>query len=143
MRKFILIALVTILTTQTTFAQNRDYGERGHKRSFWWKLSTVALAAATMVDASSSWGHVEVNPVLRGSNGQFGYQGIAMKALITSGVIGAQYIMLRNHPKAEKYGTLTNFALGGVLGAAAVYNFRLHAAPNVSAAQSITPPSPR
>lgn len=92
--------------------------------STWWKASVMAMAAATSIDAASSWGRLEMNPLLRNSDGRFGVQGVAVKALIAGGVVGAQYLMLRNHPKQEKYATVTNFVLSGALGAAAVSNIQ-------------------
>ena len=134
MRNTLLLTVAALLTLQTLSAQNVERPEQGRKRSVWWKVSAVALAAATSVDAHSSWGRVEANPVLAGRNGRFGSQGVALKALITGGVLSAQYMMMRNHPKAEKYGTWTNFVLAGALGSAAAYNYNLHRRPAVTQA---------
>ncbi|MFN7932696.1 MAG: hypothetical protein U0R19_05175 [Bryobacteraceae bacterium] len=131
MRNTLLLTVVALLTFQTLSAQNIVRPEPSRKRSVWWKVSAVALAAATSVDAHSSWGRVEANPVLAGPNGRFGSQGVALKTLITGGVLGAQYMMMKNHPKAERYGTWTNFVLAGALGSAAAYNYNLHRAPAV------------
>jgi hypothetical protein len=124
MRTKIVSLLLAFSLVQQAAAQ-----ELKPRRGFWWKLSAAALTAATMVDAHSSWGHNEINPVLRGPNGRFGVQGLAMKALITTGVIGTQYFLLKRTPQAEKYGVITNFALAGVLGTAAMYNYKLQARP--------------
>lgn len=94
------------------------------RRSVWWKASIVALATSTSIDAGSSWGRLEANPILRNSDGRFGVQGVALKAAIFGGVVGAQHLLLRNHPKQEKYATLTNFVFSGVLSAAAISNLR-------------------
>ncbi len=126
MRNTIILTVVMLLTFQAASAQSIVRPEQSRKRSIWWKVSAAALAVATSVDAHSSWGRVEANPVLRGSNGRFGSQGVALKALITGGVLSAQYMMLKQHPKAEKYGMWTNFVLTGALGSAAAYNYNLH-----------------
>ncbi|MBI4910049.1 MAG: hypothetical protein HY820_40900 [Acidobacteria bacterium] len=94
------------------------------RRKTWWKASLVALVTSTSIDAGSSWGRLEANPLLRNGDGRFGAQGVALKAVILGGVAGAQYLMLRKHPHQEKYAAITNFALSGVLTAAAVSNIR-------------------
>src|SRR5262249_51890932 len=85
-----------------------------------WQISVAALAAASAADVHSSWGRLEANPVLAGPNGRFGMQGVALKSAIAGGVVAAQYLMLRNHPKASKYGAWVNFGMAGVISAAAV-----------------------
>lgn len=137
MRNTLLLTVLALLSFQSLSAQNIVQPELSRKRSVLWKVSAVALAVATSVDAHSSWGRVEANPVLAGPNGRFGSQGVALKALITGGVLGAQYMMMKNHPKAEKYGAWTNFVLAGALGSAAAYNYNLHRAP------AVTLPQPR
>ncbi|MBI3682833.1 MAG: hypothetical protein HY235_20870 [Acidobacteria bacterium] len=138
MCKTSVIALSLLLLSPAAYPETtvtkQTEARGGHGR--WWKISVVVLAAATSVDAYSSWGSLEANPVLRNGNGRFGSQGVALKALIFGGTVGAQYLLLKSHPKSEKYGTLTNFALAGVLGAAAASNFQR------GAPQALNPPSP-
>ncbi len=119
-------ALFILLSAHTAFAQNLPSFDSKPGRGRWWKTSIAALAAATTVDAHSSWGRLEANPVLRGSDGRFRAKGIAIKGLILGGVAGAQYFLLKNNSKAEKYGAITNFALSGVLAGVAVSNYRRH-----------------
>ncbi|MBL8233386.1 MAG: hypothetical protein JNL98_33125 [Bryobacterales bacterium] len=92
-----------------------------------WKVSVALLAASSVVDVHSSWGRLEANPVLRGPNGRFGMQGVVLKTMIASGVLGAQYLILRNHPKAAKYGAVTNMVMAGVITAAAMSNYHRNA----------------
>ncbi|MDX1980395.1 MAG: hypothetical protein SFV51_09010 [Bryobacteraceae bacterium] len=110
-----------------------------HGRSSWWKLSVVAAAAAAAADSHSSWGRLETNPLLRGSNGRFGLQSLALKALITGGAIGVQYLILRKHPNAEKYGVATNMIMAGVLGTAAAINYRRAAAERAESRKASRP----
>lgn len=107
--------------------RNAEEVEIPPKRSTLWKISALFAAAATVADTHSSWGRLEINPMLRSTNGRFGLRGVSVKALVTGGSIGAQYILLRRNPKAEKYGIITNFAIAGVLGTAAAANYRLNA----------------
>jgi hypothetical protein len=136
MRKTVLVTLLMLFTMTASFAQNLTSPEQHRPKGKLWKLSAIALAIATSVDAHSSWGHMEVNPALRGPNGRFGVRSLAIKGLITGGVIGAQYMMMRNNPKAERYAAATNFALSGAFAGTAFYNYRLHAAKPVPAISS-------
>lgn len=124
MRNLLILALAITLGGQSVLAETYvvSTSEGAPRRSVWWKASLAALATATVVDAHSSWGRMEANPLLRNSNGRFGMQGIAFKAAIFGGVAGAQYLLTRKNPKAEKYGAVTNFVLSGVLTGAAIAN---------------------
>lgn len=119
MRNTLICALLLLLAVQAASAETL-----GTRRGKLWKIGAAVLAAATTVDAFSSWGHAEANPLLRGGNGRFGMQAVALKGAILGGTLGAQYFLLRKSPKAEKYGTITNFALSGVFATAAVTNFQ-------------------
>jgi hypothetical protein len=134
-RKFWIVTLVAALSLSPAFAQEPVTGRirwdapesTPRPRSGLWKLSVLFAAAAATADSHSSWGRLEINPALRSANGRFGLQGVAIKALITGGAIGAQYLLLRRNPKAEKYGVVTNMVMAGVLGTAAVANYRMAA----------------
>lgn len=131
MKKTLVFTLAGLLASQSfmlaqqfpSLSPQRVEVERPTHRGFWWKLSAFCTAAAFAADTHSSWGRMEMNPLLRSSNGQFGLQGMSVKALIAGGAIGAQYALLRKHPKAEKYGIVTNFILAGFVGTAAVSNY--------------------
>lgn len=108
-------------------AANRyEQSERPRGLSRLWKVSVALLAASSVADVHSSWGRLEANPLLRGPNGRFSTQGVVLKTMIVSGVIGAQYLMLRNHPRASKYGAVTNLIMAGVISAAAASNYHRH-----------------
>ncbi|MCS7026563.1 MAG: hypothetical protein NZV14_17330 [Bryobacteraceae bacterium] len=92
-----------------------------------WKMSVSVLAAASVMDVHSSWGRPEVNPLLRGPNGRFGAQGIALKTTILCGVIGAQYFLSRHHPTAAKYGAVTNLVMAGLVSGVAMSNYHRNA----------------
>ena len=99
------------------------------KPSKWWKISSFVLAAAVAADVQSSWGRQELNPLLRNGNGRFGVQGFALKSVLVGGTLGAQYFLLKKHPGASKYAMISNFAIAGVLGGAAITNHRNASAP--------------
>jgi hypothetical protein len=91
-----------------------------HQRRLW-KWSMVALVACTAFDAATSLNNPEGNPVLRSSNGQFGYRGILLKSALASGTIAFEFHFSK---KTRMYKPLAifNFVQAGVFGGAAVYN---------------------
>ena len=137
MRKLLSSVLAITLLAPGLFAEavEQPRYEYGSKRSSIWKASLAMLAASSIVDAHSSWGRSEANPLLRGSNGRFGWQGVAIKAAIFGGVVGAQYFLLKKNPSAEKYGTVTNMVLSSVLTSAAISNHQ-RAARNAAAREA-------
>lgn len=117
------LTLCAALSASTLQAQ--DGGERKGLGKLWWS-SVVAVVAGSALDAHSSWGRQELNPVLRGANGEFGMKAVAIKAAIAGGVVGAQYLMLRKNPGAAKHAAIANFAMAGVFGGVAYYNHTNH-----------------
>jgi hypothetical protein len=93
-------------------------------RNTLWLTSITAMNVASLLDARSSWGRVEVNPLLRGSDGRFGAQGLAVKSAVVGGVCLFQWLVLRRHPGAGKPFAAVNAAMTGAFAAAAVHNSR-------------------
>lgn len=87
-----------------------------------WKWSVAALAAGSAVDAMSSWGHREANPLLRGPDGRFSARGIGLKAAIAGSAVAAQWALQRKNPGAAKGMAFANFGMAGTFTGAAVYN---------------------
>lgn len=122
MRKAILgVTLCAALCASTLHAQSQT--ERKGLGKLWW-ASVAAVVAGSAVDAHSSWGRQELNPLLRGANGEFGMKAVAIKAAIAGGVVGAQYLMLRKNPHAARYAAIANFSMAGAFAGVAVYNHR-------------------
>jgi hypothetical protein len=88
-----------------------------------WKASLVALVAASAVDAHSSWGKLEANPLLANNSGRFGMQSIALKGIIAGGAVGAQWILFRHSPSGRRAATVANFAMAGVYAKVAAHNY--------------------
>jgi hypothetical protein len=88
-----------------------------------WNFSVAFFAGAQVMDAISSHGAIEQNPVL--GRGQFGGRQIAIKAGIASGVILAERMILRRHPETRTFWTWTNYATGTAIAAVAVRNWNL------------------
>lgn len=126
MRNLFVCFLAAFLAASTLRAESpvidRPAWPETPRMGKWWKLSSAILAAAVAADAHSSWGRMEANPLLRGPDGRFGTRGLALKAALIAGTVGAQYLLLRKHPSGAKYGVAANLAIAGVLGGAAISN---------------------
>jgi len=90
-----------------------------------WKVSFAALAAGTTLDAASSYGRPELNPVLAGPNGQFGVKGIAIKGGITVGIFLVERYILKRHPDMERTFTTLNYSVGATYTSTAIRNWGL------------------
>jgi len=94
-----------------------------------WVVSALAFTAATFLDAQSSVGGYERNPLLRDSRGQFSSaRGVGYKSAAVGGVILMEALFARRHAEVYKWGALSNFAGSGAMAAAAVANHRTSAA---------------
>jgi hypothetical protein len=93
-------------------------------KRLWW-ASVAALAGATVVDASSSWGRHELNPLLSGSNGTFNASSVGIKAGLVGAGVAIQWLAMRhNAKKLEKPLGFANFAAAGLTAGAAIHNLR-------------------
>ena len=109
------VVLVLVLASAPAWS-----GQGWKKR---WIASAVGLAAASLVDARSSLGRYEGNPLLRNERGQFAAgRGIAMKAGATGGMVVIQGILARRRPELYKPSSLVNLGAAGAFGVAAWRN---------------------
>jgi hypothetical protein len=99
-------------------------------RILWW-ISVPVLVAASALDAHSSWGKPEANPLLRGSGGRFDGKSLSIKLGISAGILGGEYIMarrLKRDERLENAGFLTsgasNMVGAAVLAVTAQTNYR-------------------
>ncbi len=91
-------------------------------KKLWW-VSVAALAGASVLDARSSWGRHELNPLLQGPNGRFGARSVEIKSAIVGVGLAFQWIALRHHSqKIEKPLSIANLAAAGLTTGAAVHN---------------------
>ncbi|HEY1759009.1 MAG TPA: hypothetical protein VGG72_26790 [Bryobacteraceae bacterium] len=91
-----------------------------------WKLSLAPLLASQGLDAASSYGKRELNPLLAGPQGQFGVSSVVIKVGVTSGLIGVEYLIVKAHPAAARFFTKINWAAAGVTAGIAAHNFTIH-----------------
>jgi len=92
-----------------------------------WSISAGAFAVSAALDAHSSWGRYETNPII--GRGQFGSRQAATTLGISAGVITAEYLLLRKHPRLARTLTWTNFAITGIRFGTAARNYRLSGGP--------------
>lgn len=85
-----------------------------------WKWSVASLIAANSLDAASSYGLREGNPLL---GTRFNGTSLAIKSGLTAGQIVAQYFVLKRHPEKRRLAAIVNFAVAGGLGVVAAHNF--------------------
>lgn len=88
-----------------------------------WKLSLVPLVASQALDAGSSWGHMEKNPLLASSNGRFEGRAAGIKFGTVGVAIAAEYFLLKRHPKIAKFIIQANCGSAAVTTGLAVHNF--------------------
>ncbi len=69
-----------------------------YSKKIWW-MTVAAVAGATLLDARSSWGKPELNPLLRGPNGRFGATGVSIKMGSIGAACAFQWFALRKHPE--------------------------------------------
>lgn len=127
MKWTISLALCVSLLAGTLAGADGATDRKGRGKRWW--ASVGAMIAASALDAHSSWGRQELNPILAGQNGQFGGRAVAIKAGLVAGVAAAQFFLLRNNPEAEKYVSVGNFGMAGVLAGVAMRNYGNHGAP--------------
>lgn len=88
-----------------------------------WRASVVALVAASAVDAHSSWGKLEANPVVAGRDGRFGARSLGMKVGLTSAVVVVQHWLIKKNPGAARGLSIANLGLTAAHAAIAVHNY--------------------
>lgn len=121
MRYLILIAIAGSLMAAEPAASTVSGSD--WRTAYRW--SVASLVATTTMDAVSSAGLTERNPLLRSADGGYGKRGVALKAGITAGVLASQYFVLRKHPERRKLAAVVNFATSAGFAVIASRNFRV------------------
>ena len=91
-----------------------------------WKKAWIAFAAVNLLDAHSSAGKRELNPLLSNSQGRFSARKAALiKSAVGGGFFAVQWWMARKNRDADYYRTFTiaNSAMTAGLGTVAVHNY--------------------
>ena len=85
----------------------------------------AVLATANVMDARTSMGGLETNPLLRNGHGRFSAgRAVAVKSAASGGMVLVQLLLLRRMPehRLEKPAALANFAAAAVVGVTAYRN---------------------
>lgn len=123
-RLVVCLAAVSLMTATC----ERAHAEGKARSKKVWLASVAALAAANLVDAWSSHGRYEANPLLRNGQGRFDVRkGIIAKSASSGAAIAVQLLLCRTAREENLYKTsaAVNFASAAGLSALAVRNFRI------------------
>ncbi len=90
-----------------------------------WKLSLIPLVASQGLDASSSWGMRELNPILADRNGAFGAKAAGIKFGMVGAFIGIEYLVVRKFPRSARVFSKMNWAGAAVTTGLAVHNYSI------------------
>jgi hypothetical protein len=111
-----------------TVVNNLPTAEDRHARMInrIWIASLFAMAAASGIDAGTSWGKQEGNSLLASSDGRFGAKGVSIKAGVAAGVILPQ-VRLHRHKYLKSKFAIGNFAGAALFGTVAIHNMGIAA----------------
>ena len=90
-----------------------------------WIISAVALVAASMADAGSSWGKNEANPALQQAGNRFGGRSVAIKLGLAGIPLLMQRLAARNNEGFYKSFAIANYGGAAFFAGAAVRNYRV------------------
>jgi hypothetical protein len=90
-----------------------------------WKISLIPVLASQALDASSSYGMRELNPVLADANGRYGMKANTMKFSAVTAILGVEYLIVRSHPGSARILSKLNWSSSVVTGAFAAHNFAI------------------
>ena len=120
MRKLMLVGM--LVCSLAWAADPEPQASRDHKK-LWW-ISVAALGVASILDAQSSWGRQELNPLLRSSDGRFGARGVVVKTSIMGGITVLEWLGLRRDRKLAAPLAVGNASVAAWTGGVAIRNHR-------------------
>lgn len=118
-------AAVVILVV---FLAGSAFGQERPKRNWHrkWIVSAVALTAAHLLDAFSSRGAPEVNPLMRNAQGRFSVgRAFAWKSAASGSMLGVEALLIRKNPETAKSAAIVNFVAAGAVAGVAFRNTRV------------------
>ena len=90
-----------------------------------WKISLAPLIASQALDAASSYGMRELNPLLADSNGGFGMKAMSIKLGVTGAIVGVEYLIVSKYPRSARVISKLNWTSGIVTTGFAVHNYAI------------------
>lgn len=107
-------------------AATLKYEERANSRAREaWKLSLAPLIASQSLDAASSYGLRELNPLLAGPDGRFGARAAVLKIGVVGAVIASEMLLVRKFPRSARIFSTLNWTTGAITTGLAAHNFTL------------------
>jgi len=91
-----------------------------------WAISLAPLFVSQALDASSSYGMRELNPLLASPNGGFGMKATGLKFGVIGALAATEYFLVRKYPRSAKVFTIVNWTTAGATSALAIHNYSLH-----------------
>lgn len=121
------LLLFITLTVGVLSAQDALLLERKTPGKKLWLWSVTSLAVANTLDVQSSWGKHELNPALTGPAGNFGRDGLLLKAALQGGLVGLEYLITRGHPNPRIFRALSilNFGVAAGITGVAAHNYTI------------------
>jgi hypothetical protein len=107
---------------------SRESGKHENAHGNWqkrWAISLAPLVASEALDASSSYGLRELNPVLAQPDGRFGMKAAGIKFGVIGGLVGVEYLLVRKFPRSAKFFTVINWTTAGATTGLAIHNYTL------------------
>jgi len=90
-----------------------------------WKISLAPVIAGQALDAGSSYGMRELNPMLAGADGRFGMKATGIKIGGYAAILGLEYLLIRKHPGSARIFSKLNWSVGIVTSGFAAHNFAI------------------
>lgn len=90
-----------------------------------WTRSLIPLFASQSLDAASSYGLRELNPLLADPNGGFGMRATTVKFAAVGMFAGGEYVLVRKYPRSAKFFSKLNWTAAAVTAGFAIHNFAL------------------
>lgn len=90
-----------------------------------WKRSLLPLIASQGLDAHSSWGMRELNPVLADRNGAFGMKAAGVKFGVVGALIGIEYLIVKKFPNSARVFSKMNWGGAILTTGFAVHNYSI------------------
>jgi hypothetical protein len=90
-----------------------------------WKISLAPLVGSQALDAASSYGMRELNPLLASSNGGFEMKATSIKLGVTGAMVGVEYLLVRRYPRSARVISKLNWTSGIVTTGFALHNYAI------------------
>lgn len=90
-----------------------------------WKRSLIAVAASQALDAASSYGMRELNPLLASPEERFGARAISIKLGATATIVVVESLIVKKYPGAARLLSRLNWSSAALTAGFAAHNFAI------------------